>query len=106
MKHDYNNFIDTIYDKFNRSGYLIQRGKYYIFQPFILDDNTLPLYYRRTPLTIKKENFGINILVLNSLVLMFWYLYFGNKYFGINVKDIKLVLVFQEKKTAHSVFIN
>ena len=44
-ENDYNNFKDTIYDKFNRTGYLIQRGKYYIFQPF--DDNEdIPLYYR------------------------------------------------------------
>jgi hypothetical protein len=44
-ENDYNNFKDTIYDKYNRPGYLIQRGKYYIFQPF--DDNEdIPLYYR------------------------------------------------------------
>jgi ribosomal protein L19E len=50
-ENDYNNFKDTIYDKFNRSGYLIQRGKYFIFQPF--DDNeNLPLYYR--------QNYDIN----------------------------------------------
>jgi len=51
-ENDYNNFKDTIYDKFNRTGYLIQRGKYYIFQPF--DDNEdIPLYYR--------ENFELDI---------------------------------------------
>ncbi len=44
-ENDYNNFKDTIYDKFNRPGYIIQRGKYYIFQPF--DDNeNIPMYYR------------------------------------------------------------
>ncbi len=44
-ENDFNNLKDTIYDKYNRPGYLIQRGKYYIFQPF--DDNeNVPLYYR------------------------------------------------------------
>ena len=46
-RNDFNNFKDTILDKFNRPGYLIYRDRYYIFQPF--DENeTLPMYYRRT----------------------------------------------------------
>ena len=44
-ENDFNNFRDTIFDKYNRSGYLIQRNKYYIFQPF--DENEdVPMYYR------------------------------------------------------------
>ena len=43
--NDFNNFSDTITDKFNRPGYIIHRNKYYIFQPFI-EDETLPMYYR------------------------------------------------------------
>lgn len=44
--NDFNNFHDTLVDKFNRPGYLIYRSKYYIFQPF--DENEdLPMYYRR-----------------------------------------------------------
>ncbi len=44
--NDFNNFHDTITDKFNRPGYLIYDDKYYIFQPF--DENEeLPMYYRR-----------------------------------------------------------
>lgn len=44
--NDFNNFRDTIVDKFNRPGYLIYRDKYYIFQPF--DENEeLPMYYRK-----------------------------------------------------------
>ncbi len=44
-ENDFNNYKDTIYDKYNRPGYLIQRNKYYIFQPF--DDNEdTPMYYR------------------------------------------------------------
>lgn len=53
-ENDYNNFKDTIYDKFNRPGYLIQRGKYYIYQPFDDDENT-PIYYR-TNYEITTEN--------------------------------------------------
>jgi hypothetical protein len=43
----FNNFKDTIYDKYNRSGYLIQRGKYYIFQPYN-ENEDVPMYYRET----------------------------------------------------------
>lgn len=44
--NDFNNFHDTITDKYNRPGYLIYRDRYYIFQPF--DENEeLPMYYRR-----------------------------------------------------------
>lgn len=53
-ENDYNNFRDTMYDKFNRSGYMIQRGKYYIFQPF--DNNEdIPMYYR-TNYELNNEN--------------------------------------------------
>lgn len=45
--NDFNNFHDTVIDKFNRQGYLIYRNKYYIFQPFDENDE-LPMYYRRT----------------------------------------------------------
>lgn len=44
--NDFNNYRDTITDKYNRPGYLIYRNVYYIFQPF--DENEeLPMYYRR-----------------------------------------------------------
>ena len=42
---DFNNFRDTIFDKYNHTGYLIQRGKYYIFQPFG-EFEDVPMYYR------------------------------------------------------------
>ena len=45
-ENDYNNFKDTIYDKYNRTGYLIQRGNYYIFQPFD-DTEDIPMYNRQ-----------------------------------------------------------
>jgi len=44
-ENDFNNFKDTIIDKHHRQGYLIYRGKYYIFQPFDQNENT-PMYYR------------------------------------------------------------
>jgi superfamily II DNA or RNA helicase len=46
-ENDFNNFIDTIYDKFNIPGYLIYRNKFYIFQPFDKNED-LPMYYRTT----------------------------------------------------------
>ena len=45
-ENDFNNFKDTVYDKYNRSGYIIQRGKYYIFQPFNENEDA-PMYYRQ-----------------------------------------------------------
>lgn len=44
--NDFNNFRDTLIDKFNRPGYLIYRNRYYIFTPFDENEN-LPLYYRK-----------------------------------------------------------
>lgn len=46
-ENDFNNFKDTILDKFNKPGYLIQRDKYYIFQPFDQNED-VPMYYRST----------------------------------------------------------
>ena len=44
-ENDFNNFRDTIFDKYNNNGYLIYRSKYYIFQPFDQPEN-IPMYYR------------------------------------------------------------
>lgn len=44
-ENDFNNFSDTIYDKFNVPGYLIYRNKFYIFQPFDQNED-IPMYYR------------------------------------------------------------
>ena len=52
-ENEFNNFKDIIYDKYNRPGYIIQRDKYYIFQPSNENEN-IPLYYR------KHINFNIN----------------------------------------------
>ncbi len=44
-ENDLNSFNDTIFDKDNRSGYLIFVDKYYIFQPFDQNED-VPIYYR------------------------------------------------------------
>lgn len=44
-ENDFNNFQDTIYDKFNVPGYLIYRNNYYIFQPYEQNED-VPIYYR------------------------------------------------------------
>lgn len=44
--NDFNNFRDTIVDKFNVQGYLIYRHNFYLFQPFDKNED-LPMYYRR-----------------------------------------------------------
>ncbi len=46
-ENDFNNFSDTVYDKYNRPGYIIYVSKYYIFQPFDQPQN-VPMYYRST----------------------------------------------------------
>ena len=46
-ENDFNNFKDTIFDKFNRAGYLIYKSKYYIFQPFDQNED-VPMFYRST----------------------------------------------------------
>ena len=45
-KNDYINYNDTIYDKYNIAGYLIYRGKFYIFQPYEQDEKA-PMFYRK-----------------------------------------------------------
>ena len=44
--NDFNNYKDTIYDKYNKPGYLIQRNNYFIFQPFN-ENEDVTLYYRQ-----------------------------------------------------------
>jgi len=44
-ENDFNNFQDTIFDKYNVPGYLIYRNKYYIFQPFE-ENEDVPMWYR------------------------------------------------------------
>jgi hypothetical protein len=44
-ENDFNNFIDTVYDKYNRPGYLIYVNNFYIYQPIEQPENS-PMYYR------------------------------------------------------------
>ena len=46
-ENDFNNYKDTILDKFNRQGYLIYNNGNYIFQPFDQNED-VPMYYRTT----------------------------------------------------------
>ena len=51
-----------IVDRFNRTGHVVFAKPYYIFQPDDLDDDTAPLYYRSTPLTIKRKFINLDTL--------------------------------------------
>jgi superfamily II DNA or RNA helicase len=57
--NDFNNFKDTLTDKFNRPGYLIYRNKYYIFNPFNENEN-LPMYYRNNYAVTAHNKISLN----------------------------------------------
>ena len=76
-ENDFNNYSDTIYDKYNRAGYLIQRGKYFIFQPFN-ENEDVPMYYRQ-----HLEFDHDNQVSLNN--------YVKQKYFDIVNKQSKII---------------
>jgi superfamily II DNA or RNA helicase len=44
-ENDFNNYKDTIIDKYNRTGYLIYVSNYYIYQPYD-EIEAVPMYYR------------------------------------------------------------
>ena len=46
-------------------GYIIYRGDYYIYQPFDLQRENLPLNYRQYPLSIKPKSVGIDDIVVD-----------------------------------------
>jgi superfamily II DNA or RNA helicase len=50
-----NNKNEIIYDKFGRKGYIIYRGDYYVFQPFDLERDDIPLIYRMYPSDVKPD---------------------------------------------------
>lgn len=59
-----NNKNEIVYDKFSRKGYIIYRGDYYIFQPFDLERDELPILYRENPTTTKTDYVNLeNIIV-------------------------------------------
>jgi hypothetical protein len=58
-----NNYIyysEPIYDKYHREGHLIYLDKYYIFQPYELDEKTASLTTRIIPLNYKAPNYVIS----------------------------------------------
>jgi hypothetical protein len=66
-----NNKEEIVYDKFGRKGYIIYRGDYYVFQPFDLKRENLPLSYRMYPMDIKKYSVNIDLDTIknnNSLI--------------------------------------
>ena len=50
---------EIVYDKFNREGHLIYKGKYYIYQPKEITDESIPLYYRNIPIKTKIKDLQI-----------------------------------------------
>jgi len=59
---------ELVYDKYNREGYIIYRGRYYIFQPKEVTDETIPLYYRNVPITSKTKNLPLISYTFNKNV--------------------------------------
>ena len=50
-----NNQSEVIIDKYTRSGYMINRGKYYLFQPSEITDENASVYERTVPVDHKRE---------------------------------------------------
>ena len=70
-ENDFNNYKDTILDKFNRQGYLIYNNGNYIFQPFDQNED-VPMYYRTTfdkeiPNQLSLYNYLKNSIEYNNL---------------------------------------
>ena len=74
-KHNYNNLFlynaleellnnknEYIFDQFNRKGYLIYKGNYYIFQPIEYDITTLPMHYRLLPNDVYEKSVDLDIV--------------------------------------------
>uniref|UniRef100_A0A6C0CB62 Helicase ATP-binding domain-containing protein n=1 Tax=viral metagenome TaxID=1070528 RepID=A0A6C0CB62_9ZZZZ len=73
--NDHNNFVDTVIDKLNRPGYLIYRGKYYIFNQFN-EEEDVTMYYRRKydpiiPNKINIKNYITGIYDINKYSLAY-----------------------------------
>jgi len=56
----------TIKDKYNRLGYILYINEYYMFQPFELLNQKIPIYYKNNPLQIKKSFIELNNLKKNT----------------------------------------
>ena len=60
-ENDFNNFKDTVYDKYNRSGYLIQKDEYYIFQPKEITNENSSILERTMPIDFKEKSITIDL---------------------------------------------
>ena len=58
-ENEFNNFTDILYDKYNRPGYLIQREKYFIFQP-LNENEEITMYYRQKINIQQDSNISLN----------------------------------------------
>ena len=90
-ENDFNNFNFTLLDKHNRSGYIIYRNKYYIFQPFE-ENEFVSMYYRTT-----------NTNVINTQLSLYNYLQTNNKYIEL-IKNNKTTDDTQETAMAYYQF--
>jgi len=61
-ENDFNNYKDNIHDKYNRLGYLIKRGIYYIFQPFN-ENEDVSMYYRENMNLTQPNQVSLNNFV-------------------------------------------
>lgn len=54
---------ELVYDNFGRPGYLIYRGKYYIYQPIDIKDPTMTTYHRAVPPPIMPKALDISAYI-------------------------------------------
>ena len=52
-----NNINEPVYDMYDRKGYLIYRGPYYIYQPTEFNDLKAPIRYRKNPFEEKTPKY-------------------------------------------------
>lgn len=45
--YEHNTLTNILYDKYNNDGYLIKRGKYYIFHPFSQQNENISMFHRK-----------------------------------------------------------
>ena len=56
-----NNKSEHIIDKFGRYGYLINKEKYYVFQPFEITDEYASIYEREVPIDLKYDRLEMEL---------------------------------------------
>jgi hypothetical protein len=97
-ENEFNNFKDTILDKYNKTGYLIYINKYYIFQPFDQNEN-ITMDYR--------TNFNSQH---NQKISLYNYLKNSNKYNKIKTltdknkldDNLSITELFEDKKSYYN----